>query len=82
MELCGETGEKLNTWKIVRVDIGISSDIHWGIWVVFSQGFHHSSKSSQGKYKLVVLATGRHVDTDVGTGGQARDGQEERKNSI
>ena len=81
MKLCREAGEKLNTWEIVGVDIEISSDIHWSVGVVFSQGFHHSSESSQGQYKLMVLATGRHVHTDVGTGGQARDGQEERKNS-
>ena len=67
--------------NIVGVDIGISSDVHRDVGIVLSQGFHHSSKSSQGQHKLVILATSRHIHTDVGTGGQARDGQEERKYS-
>ena len=81
IELRGETGEELDTWGIVGVDIGISSDVHRGVGIVLSQGFHHSNESSQGQYKLVILATGWHVHTDVSTGGQARDGQEEREDS-
>ena len=72
----------MNTGEIIWVDIGISSDIHWGIGVVLSQGFHHSSEGSQGQYELVVLATSGHVHTDVGTGGQTRDGHDRRRGST
>ena len=53
---------------------------HLGLGVVLSQRFHHSRESSKSQYKLVVSATGRHIHTDVGTGGQSTDGQEEGKN--